>query len=58
MVSGFGRLVLMVTFSVFGGVEPHVLFAVTETAPPVVPDVARMELVVEVPVHPGGNIQV
>jgi hypothetical protein len=35
-----------------------VLFAVTETFPPVAPTVAVIEVDVEVPVHPEGMVQV
>jgi hypothetical protein len=37
---------------------PQPLFAFTEMVPPVEADVAVMELVVEVPVHPEGSVQV
>ena len=37
---------------------PQVLPAVTEMVPPPVPSVAIIELVVEVPLHPDGKIQV
>ena len=38
--------------------EPQVLFAVTDTFPLVVLDVAVIELVVEEPVQPLGNVHV
>ena len=38
--------------------EPHSLFAVTEISPLVALAVASMELVVDVPVQPLGNVQV
>jgi hypothetical protein len=37
---------------------PHVLLAATEIFPPVALAVAVMEVVVEVPVQPLGNVQV
>ena len=37
---------------------PQELFAFTDIVPPVVPDVVLIELVVEVPVQPDGNVQV
>jgi hypothetical protein len=47
-----------VTTNVLGVLAPQLLFAVTDTVPPVVPAVAVIEFVVEVPVHPTGSIQV
>ena len=38
--------------------EPQALFAVTEILPPVVPLVAFIVCVVDVPLHPPGNVQV
>ena len=38
--------------------EPQVLFAVTETFPPVAPAVSVIEVDVEVPVHPEGRVHV
>ena len=37
---------------------PHELFAVTEIVPPFAPDVAVIELEVELPVQPEGRVQV
>ena len=47
-----------VTGNVWAVPEPQVLFAVTETVPPVAPAVAVIEVEVEVPVHPGGRVHV
>ena len=37
--------------------DPHALLALTVTVPPEAPEVAVMELVAELPVHPTGNAQ-
>jgi hypothetical protein len=37
---------------------PQLLFPFTEIVPPAVPAVALIVLVVEVPVHPDGNVHV
>jgi hypothetical protein len=47
-----------VTARVSGGEEPQPLPAVTAMVPPAVPAVALMEVVFELPVHPGGRVQV
>ena len=36
---------------------PQLLTAFTYILPPLLPDVALIELVVELPVQPGGNVQ-
>ena len=36
---------------------PHVLVAVTEIVPPVAPAVVIIDVEVELPVHPDGNVQ-
>ena len=38
--------------------DPHELFAVTVIFPPVAPAVVFIEFVVEVPLHPAGNVHV
>ena len=38
--------------------EPHALFAVTMIVPPLEPTVTLIELVVELPLQPDGNVQV
>ena len=38
--------------------EPHELFAVTEIVPPVTPTVVVIEVEVELPLHPDGNVHV
>lgn len=49
---------LTVTANVCTGDEPQVLLAVTVTLPLVEPESAVIELVVDVPVHPVGNVHV
>ena len=58
IVPGWAGTVVTVTFKVFAVPEPQVLFAVTETFPPVAPAVALIEVEVEVPVHPEGRVHV
>lgn len=58
MVPGCAGTVLVVTASVRGVDEPQVLLAVTEIVPPFAPVVAVIELIVDVPVQPLGNVQV
>ena len=50
--------VLTVTFNVLAVLAPHVLLAVTEIVPPVLPAVVVMEVLVDDPVHPEGSVQV
>lgn len=46
------------TFTKLAVLEPHKLFAVTEIVPPVAPGVAVIEVEVELPVQPDGNVHV
>jgi hypothetical protein len=46
------------TFNVRGVPEPHELFAVTDILPLFAPDVAVIEVELELPLHPVGNVQV
>jgi len=46
-----------VTANVRVVLAPHELSAVTEIVPPVEPAVALMDVEVELPVHPEGNVQ-
>jgi hypothetical protein len=46
------------TFNVWGIDCPHILFAVTVMFPVVVPAVAAIESVDELPVHPPGKVHV
>ena len=56
--SGWPGMIVTVTLKVFAVPEPHELFAVTEISPPVAPAVAVIDVVVEVPLHPDGNVHV
>ena len=47
-----------VVFSVLAIPEPHILLGITDIVPPAAPGVADIEVVVELPLHPDGNIQV
>ena len=42
--------------NVRGKLLPHLLIATTDTSPPVVPTVATIEFVVEVPFQPVGKV--
>ena len=55
---GADGLLFTTTVSVCGNEFPHELEAITETIPPVAPDVAVIELVVEFPVQPFGSVHV
>ena len=46
------------TLKVLGKLRPQLLFAVTEIVPPVAPTVAMIELVVDEPLQPDGNVHV
>jgi hypothetical protein len=58
IAAGFCGTLVMETFKVVGEEFPHALFAVTVIAPPDIPDVTLIVLVVELPVHPEGSVQV
>ena len=58
MVPGAAGMLFTVILSVRGAEEPQELFAVTVILPLVELAVVTMEFVVEVPVHPTGNVQV
>ena len=54
---GVAGMLLTVTFSVWGGLLPQILFATTEIVPPLVPAVALTELVPDAPDQPEGKTQ-
>lgn len=58
MVPGCSGMAGTVTFTVLEAPGPHTLFAVTEIVPPVGPAVAAIDVDVELPLHPDGNVQV
>ena len=58
IVPGVAGVVFTVIANICDELLPQVLFAVTVIFPLVVDAVVLMELVVEVPVHPPGNVQV
>ena len=58
IVPGVAGIELTVTASVWNVEEPHELLAVTVIFPLVVPAVALILVVVELPVHPKGNVHV
>ncbi len=58
MVPGVAGILITVTLNVRGEEEPQELFAVTVILTLVELAVVTMEFVVEVPVHPTGNVQV
>ena len=49
---------LTATDKVLAALEPQLLFAFTEIVPPADPAVAVIEVVVEVPLQPEGNVHV
>ena len=49
---------MITIFAERGGEEPHALFAVTDIVPPEELAVVVMLLVVLLPVHPAGSVQV
>ena len=54
---GVAGVVITDTLNVPGLLEPHELFAVTEIVP-LAPAVAVIDVEVELPVQPDGNVQV
>ena len=58
MAPGWAGVLFTVTDIICAKDEQEPLFAVTETFPLVVLAVALIELVVDVPVQPAGNVQV
>ena len=59
MVPGWaGKPAVLVTANVWAKLAPQLFVAVTVMFPPVLPAVALMLLVVEVPVQPVGSVQV
>ena len=56
IVLGCAGTVLAVTISVRAVLLPQPLFAVTDIVPPVAPAVVVMDVVVELPLHPAGNV--
>ena len=53
-----GGLQVDVTVNVRAGPAPHPLFAMTEISPPLAPAITLIEVVVELPLQPDGNVQV
>ena len=58
MVAGCAGTAFTPTARVCAALVPQVLLAVTVMFPPVAPAVALIELVVDVPLHPPGNVHV
>jgi len=58
IVPGWAGVVATVTLNVLAVPEPHELLAVTEMVPPDAPAVASIDVDVELPVHPEGNVHV
>ena len=58
MVPGWSGIIVTVTLLLRGGLEPQALSAVTVIFPPLVPAVALIEVVDELPVQPEGKVQV
>jgi hypothetical protein len=58
MVPGWEGVVITVMLSNLAVPEPHELLAVTPMDPPVEPTVAVMDVDVELPLHPDGNVHV
>ncbi len=58
ILPGCAGVVAIVTASVLAVEGPQLLSAVTEIVPPLAPVVTVMEVVVLVPVHPLGKVQV
>jgi hypothetical protein len=58
IVPGWAGVAATVTLNVLAPPEPHELLAMTEIVPPVGPAVAVMDVEVELPLHPEGNVHV
>ena len=58
IVPGWAGAVITDTIRVLAVLVPQVFVAVTDIVPPVVPAVAVIDVVLELPVHPDGNVQV
>jgi hypothetical protein len=58
VIAGCTGISETVAFSVLAIPEPHILLAITEIVPPEASGVADIDVVVELPLHPDGNIQV
>ena len=58
IVPGVAGVVFTVTTIVCAGELPQILFAVTVTFPLVILAVVLIDVVVDVPVHPPGRVQV
>jgi hypothetical protein len=58
MVPGFAGMLFTITANACAVDDPQALLAVTEMFPPEASAVILIELVVEVPVHPEGNVHV
>jgi hypothetical protein len=58
IVPGCAGIAFTVTLKVLAEPEPHVLLAVTEIVPPADPGVAEIDVAVELPLHPEGNVHV
>ena len=58
MDAGCAGAVMMFSANVCAVPVPQLLFAATEIVPPVVVAVVLIVLVVDVPLHPEGNVQV
>ena len=56
--SGTAGIAVTEMLSVRAVLNPHELFAVTEIVPPVKPAVAVIDVEVELPLHPEGNVHV
>ena len=58
IVPGWEGIVAIVTLNVLAVPDPHELLAVTDIVPPDAPAVAVIDVEVELPVHPDGNVHV
>jgi hypothetical protein len=55
IIPGCPGSAVTVTLMVLAVPEPQELFAITEIVPPVAPGAAKIDVVVELPLHPEGN---